>query len=134
MGKYDDIINLPHHESDYHKRMPMLNRAAQFAPFAALSGHSEAIAETIRITESFKELTDDEKFRVSQKLLLAIENDCPIRISYFVPDKSKPGGSYKRIKGQVKKWDEYEKNLILTNGMIIPITFISAIELIGFSF
>ena len=80
MGKYDDIINLPHHVSDYHKPMPMRNRAALFAPFAALSGHDDAIAETRRITESFKELSDDEKTLVSRKLTYAIETKSQISL------------------------------------------------------
>lgn len=73
MGKYDDIINLPHHVSDYYKPMSMENRAAQFAPFAALTGHSEAIAETQRITEQIKELSDYEKTELSSKLSLILQ-------------------------------------------------------------
>lgn len=129
MGKYDDIINLPHHVSDYHKPMPMANRAAQFAPFAALSGHDDAIAETIRLTEAFKELTDDEKIHISRKLLVAMENDSWIHITYFIPDKTKTGGSYKRVGGSIKKWDEYDKTLILSDGNIIPVQFISEVEI-----
>lgn len=129
MGKYDDIINLPHHVSDYHKPMPMSNRAAQFAPFAALSGHEEAIAEISRVTEPFQELTDEEKIRISKKLMIAIKNACKIKIKYFIPDKTKPGGSYKRLTTTVKKWNEYDRSLILGNGKIIPIDFISEVEI-----
>ena len=129
MGKYDDIINLPHHVSDYHQPMPMRNRAAQFAPFAALSGHDEAIAETIRRTESFKELSDDEKTLISRKLNYAIENLSLTEITYFIPDKTKAGGSYKKVTGRIKKWDEYDNTLVLRDGKIIRIDLISEINL-----
>lgn len=129
MGKYDDIINLPHHESDYHQRMPMSNRAAQFAPFAALNGHDAAILEKIRETEVFKELTDDEKIRLSKNISIALDNHYPVKVTYFIPDKTKSGGSYQNVKGIIKKWDEFEKILILKDGFIIPIEFIYEIEI-----
>lgn len=128
MGKYDDIINLPHHVSDYHKPMPMEHRAAQFAPFAALSGHEEAITETSRMTESFKELTDDEKNLFSYRLGIAIESGKTVNITYFVPDSKKSGGRYERIRGIIKKWDEYNKTFLLKSGEIIKIDLISDIE------
>ena len=127
MGKYDDIINLPHHVSDYHKPMPMKNRAAQFAPFAALSGHEEAIAETMRHTEPFKELSEDEKNLISQKLNYAIDNHSHIEITYFVPDKTKSGGYYERVSGEIMKWDEFENTLHLKDKKIIKIKYISEI-------
>ena len=129
MGKYDDIINLPHHVSDYHKPMPMRNRAAQFAPFAALSGHSDAIAETMRMTESFKELTDYEKNLLSRKLNYTIETGSRIGVTYFIPDKTKSGGSYKMINGRIKKWDEYDNTIMMTDGNIIAVKFISEIDI-----
>ena len=128
MGKYDDIINLPHHVSDYHKPMPMANRAAQFAPFAALSGYEDAIYETSRLTEAFKELSDDEKNLLSRKLNYAIENLSLTEITYFVPDKTKAGGSYKSVIGRIKKWDEYDNTLVLRDGKIIRIDLISEIN------
>ena len=128
MGKYDDIINLTHHVSDYHKPMPMRNRAAQFAPFAALSGHDDAIAETRRITESFKELSDDEKTLVSRKLTYAIETKSQISLKYFIPDKTKAGGSYNRIEGRIMKWDEYNNTILMNDGNIIPVRSISEID------
>lgn len=127
MGKYDDIINLPHHVSDYHKPMPMANRGAQFAPFAALSGHEDAIAEKIRLTEAFRELSDDEKNQLSRKLNYAIGNLSQIEITYFVPDKTKAGGSYKSVTGRIKKWDENDNALVLRDGKIIQISQISEI-------
>lgn len=127
MGKYDDIIHLPHHVSDYHPQMPMSHRAAQFAPFAALSGHEDAIAETARQTENMKELSEEEITRLSWKLHAAIEKKMEVKIRYFFPDKTKPGGTYKNIKGVIKKWDESENLVILKTGEEIPIAFISEI-------
>lgn len=126
-GKFDDIIDLPHHVSDYHKPMPMANRAAQFAPFAALNGHDEAISETMRLTETFKELSEAEKNRLSRKLKYAIETHSLTEISFFVPDKSKNGGTYKKIIGRINKWDEFDNILILNEGTQIKIDLISEI-------
>lgn len=129
-GKYDDIINLPHHESNYRKRMPMRNRAAQFAPFAALSGHEDSIAETIRLTEAFKELSENEKNLLSGKLTYAIENHSLTEITYFVPDLRKSGGSYKKVIGRIKKWYEYDNVLMMKEGSIIQIDLISNINIL----
>ena len=86
MGKYDDIIDLPRHVSLYRKPMPMANRAAQFAPFAALNGHEEAIEETVRITERKKELSEEEISEISKGLSLAISEGLPLKIIFFCPD------------------------------------------------
>ena len=129
MGKYDDIINLPHHVSDYHKPMPMANRAAQFAPFAALNGHDDAIVETMRLTEDFKELSDDEKNQLSWKLNYILENHSSIDVTYFIPDRNKIGGAYRRLTGLIKKWDEYDNTILMNDGNIIPVNFISEIEI-----
>ena len=128
MGKYDDIINLAHHVSRFHRPMSMENRAAQFAPFAALNGHDEAIAETARRPEEKIELSDDEKNLISRKLIDAIERKARVSIIYFVPDKSKAGGSYRSITGTIKKWDDYEQILIFDNGNTVSIESISEIE------
>ena len=128
MGKYSDIINLPHHVSDYHKPMPMEKRAAQFAPFAALNGHDEAIAETARITDQFKELSEEDKMLISRKINYAIKNNSLIDIKYFISDPTKDGGSYSRLTGRIKKWDKYDCTLLIDNGKIIPIAHINAIN------
>ena len=129
MGKYDDIINLQHHVSDYHRPMPMENRAAQFAPFAALSGHNEAIAETARFTDMLRELSEDEQNRLTKKLNYVLENDSCVIITYFIPDRTKTGGTYKRVSGHVKKYEEIDRTLILKDGKTIPLDFISEIEI-----
>ena len=90
--KYDDIINLPHHVSKRHPQMSMMNRAAQFAPFAALTGHSAAIEETARLTESQQELADEDSEILNHKMAYlreAINEHPTISITYFEPDKRK---------------------------------------------
>lgn len=128
MSKYDDIINMPHHVSATRTPMSLENRAAQFAPFAALSGHDDAIAETARITSAKPELSPEELGNLSRRLVYAIEHDAEIRIIYFEPDALKQGGRYREIHGKVKKIDETESQLILTDHLAIPFDSILAIE------
>ena len=115
MNKYKDIINLPHHASKTRKPMSLYNRAAQFAPFAALTGYDDAIKETARLTEERIELSDELKNMLNQKIKLIIENiklQPEVAITYFVPDNKKSGGVYKTISGNIKRIDEYNKKLI----------------------
>lgn len=100
MSRYDDIINLPHHVSKTRTPMSMENRAAQFAPFAALTGHDAAIAETARLTSEKPELSTEELDKLSRRLVYAIEKDATIRITYFQPDSFKHGGSYCQTEGK----------------------------------
>ena len=94
MSRYDDIINLPHHVSKTRTLMSMENRAAQFAPFAALTGHDAAIAETARLTSEKPELSLEELDRLSRRLAYAVEKDAIVTITFFQPDAFKNGGSY----------------------------------------
>lgn len=122
MGSYDKIINLPHHTSKNHPRMSMYQRAAQFAPFAALTGHGAAISETARLTDSEIELSDQERRILDDKLAQLIQHikERPsVSITHFVPDQQKEGGRYSVHSGTVSKWDEYEHKLIFTDGMTI---------------
>lgn len=128
MGKYDDIINLPHHVSDFHKPMPVENRAAQFAPFAALTGHNEAIAETARYTEPMKELSEEESNMLSRILHKALSDKAEICLTYFSTDKTKSGGTYKMKSGKIKKWDEIENNLLMHDGTILPLNMVINIK------
>ena len=117
--KYDDIINLPHHVSKKHPQMSLHDRAAQFSPFAALTGHKAAINETARLT--------DEK----QILNLIKENigtNPIVTITYFVPDDRKSGGAYISNTGVVKKINEYNHTVILTDKTVIPIEQISEMQ------
>ena len=121
MSRYDDIINLPHYELKYHKRMSMESRSAQFAPFAALTGYNDGIVETGRITSKKIILTDDEKNILDRKLKTAISSNSLIKIKYFVPDKSKMGGKYIFETGYVKKINSNLKEIVLTNNVRIKI-------------
>jgi len=129
--RYDDIINLPHHTSPTRPRMPLQDRAAQFAPFAALVGHGAAIRETARLTDRRVELTEDEKAVLDGRLRMILEmaDEQPeVSICYFEPDTKKAGGAYINMIGYVKKFDETSKMLILEGGSSIPIENILKIE------
>lgn len=128
MSRYDDIINLPHHVSETRTPMPMENRAAQFAPFAALTGHDDAIAETARLTSAKHELSPAESVKLSRKLHYALEKEAVITITHFLPDAHKQGGSYRQITGKIKKISQQENLLILTDRRAVPLPDILNIE------
>ncbi|MDE6549217.1 MAG: hypothetical protein K2L22_09470 [Muribaculaceae bacterium] len=128
MSRYDDIIDLPHYEPK-HKRMTMENRAAQFAPFAALTGHGAAIAETARLTDNMTELSTDEQLRLSRILNYASEKHIQVALTYFLPDTRKSGGKYENASGIIKKIDETDRTLTLSNGSTIPLDLIHDIKL-----
>lgn len=126
---YAGIINLPHHTSQRHPRMPQLDRAAQFAPFAALSGYNEAIKETARQTEDMIELSADEAEKLNRTLdaLIACGFECDAEIKYFEPDEKKKGGKYLTYRGRILRIDEYKKELIMTDGKKIAVERIADI-------
>lgn len=129
---YDDIINLPHHVSKSHAQMSMMNRAAQFAPFAALTGHSAAIEETARLTDEQQELAEEDSDALNQKMAYLREtiNEHPtITITYFEPDKKKAGGKYKTIEGQLQNIDDYSQTIVLKSGEVIFLQSILDIQL-----
>ena len=128
MSGYDEIINLPHHVSERHARMSMLDRAAQFSPFAALTGYGAAIEETARLTDSKIELDESEKEILNFKLQEAIECGKPARITYFLPDERKSGGAYVCTTGKVKKLDTDAGAIMIENGTCITIEDIVDIE------
>ncbi len=128
---YDDIINLPHHVSVTRPYMSAHDRAAQFSPFAALSGHEAAIKETARLTDKRIELDEYSKYALNDKLQIIadrIEEQHEIIITYFRPDEKKKGGAYVTASGTVKKIDEYERSVVMTDGTLIPIDEIIRIE------
>ncbi len=127
MGKYDDIIDLPHYEPR-HKRMPLANRAAQFAPFAALTGHDEAISETSRLTEAMIELSAEEQSRLSRKLTFAFEHKAEVIVTHFRPDGHKAGGAYVQTTGLIKNIDMLERKILLSNGGILQIEHVVDIK------
>ncbi|MCD8382187.1 MAG: YolD-like family protein [Clostridiales bacterium] len=121
---YSDIINLPHHVSEKRPHMSMADRAAQFSPFAALTGYDAAVKETARLTEQRVELDEDEQRKVSERLSLlqSCLGEFPeVEITYFIPDMKKTGGKYSTVTGTVRKLDEYHRTLILLDGTRIPI-------------
>lgn len=124
MSKYDEIINMLHHVSEIHKPISPENRAAQFAPFAALTGHDDAIVETARLTTEKMELSDDETIQLNRRLqyLLYLEKSPKVTITHFVADKLKQGGHYERTKGRIRKIDSYDSSIILSEGFRILIS------------
>lgn len=130
--KYDDIINLPHHVSGSHPQMDIMDRAAQFSPFAALTGYESAAKETQRLTQPKVELDESEKQLLNEKFhqLEAELSKAPvITVTYFVPDKRKEGGAYLTISGKVKKIDYFKKTLQMEQGEQLPFDDISDIQL-----
>ena len=128
---YEDILNLPHHVSKTRPQMSMLDRAAQFSPFAALTGYDDAIKETGRLTDEKIELDEDTKAALDMKqayLIEMIDEQPEISITYFLPDTKKSGGAYVTVTGNLKRFDEYERLLILTDGKKIPMDDIADIE------
>ncbi|MBQ6933114.1 MAG: hypothetical protein IJN37_01865 [Clostridia bacterium] len=129
--KYDDIINMPHHKSAKHPQMSMINRAAQFSPFAALTGHGEAIKETARLTDERIELDESVKAVIDERLQYIeekIKSKPTATVTYFEPDDRKEGGEYVTVTGKVGKIDRVINCIIMTNGMTIPICEIFNIE------
>lgn len=121
---YEDIIHLPHHVSQTRPQMPMEDRAAQFSPFAALTGYDAAIKETARQTQERVELDEYEKEALNEQLQLLAErlpDAPPVRITYFQPDTRKEGGAYVNHEGIVKRIAAYERMLIMTDRVSIPL-------------
>ena len=130
-GPYDDIINLPHPTSKRHPRMPIRDRAAIFSPFAALSGHAGAIAETARLTKQEMELDEDTKAELDRRqavLLEHIAEQPEITVTWFRPDERKDGGAYLTTTGRLKKLRELERSLVLTDGTEIPLEDVVTLE------
>ena len=131
MGNYDDIINLPHHESTKHPKMPALDRAAQFMPFSALVGHDAAVMETQRLTDDRTELDESRKEELDARLQFIREHllqEPQACITYFVPDAKKGGGAYLTVTGAVRKMEETRHEVIMENGTVIPMEDIREIE------
>lgn len=118
---YDDIINLPHHVSYTHPHMAISDRAAQFAPFAALTGYDNAVNERARLTEEKRVLSEDKKAEIDRELQLISSSKCSIAsVTYFERDKRKSGGIYKTVVKGIKKLDAYHKCLVLDDNTHIP--------------
>ena len=134
MSRYDDIINLPHHVSPTRQRMSMHDRAAQFAPFAALVGYDDAVAETARLTESRPDLDEQEQQALNAKLCTLadhIQDHPTVRIRYYVLDALKSGGAIVEICDQAVKISAETGLLTLADKRTVEISSIVGIELIG---
>ena len=120
---YEDIVDLPHHVSKKHPQPTMADRAARFAPFAAITGYEEMVLEEARITDDRIELDENSKAALNEKLNMILEfiDEQPeVSITYFEPDKRKAGGAYRTVTGQVRKFMEYERTLLLHDGTLVP--------------
>ena len=132
MSRYDDIIHLPHHVSKVHPQMSIHDRAAQFSPFAALTGHSEAAEETARLTSEQVCLVEDEITELNQKLLFLkhhLQDTGPVRIIWFREDSRKAGGEYLTAVSPIQKIDEAGKFLLLKDDTVIPMQHILRIDI-----
>lgn len=130
-SKYDDIIMFPHHVSKKHPQMSPLNRAAQFSPFAALTGHDAAIQEVQRLTDSFIEIDESREIELNEQFSFIRENldkQPELKITCFQTDEKKSGGSYITVCGRIKKIDEYNRQIVFIDGTILPIGYIFSIQ------
>lgn len=137
--RYDDIINLPHHQSSTRKHMSMHDRAAQFNAFQALTGYGDAVRETARLTEKRMELDEYAKAEINAKLQFLQEHmdeGTEVAVTYFVPDERKTGGKYVTVTGAVEKIQKFEHIFVMENELEIPIDEIYSIEgeVFGFNF
>ena len=131
MSNYDDIKHLTRPQYDDLHPMSMLNRAAQFSPFAALVGYDAAVAETARLTDSKVELTEDEMSELNadlNRLLDSLDEQPQISVTYFVPDEKKSGGRYAEKVGTVRIYDSYANELVFTDGMRIGVADMARLD------
>lgn len=131
MNQYEDIINLPHHVSPSRPQMPMSDRAAQFAPFAALTGYDAAIKETGRLTDEKIELDEEALTALDMKyqfLMDALDDAPEVTITYFQPDERKAGGIYVSAVGVVRKVDDFERRITMQDGAKIPMDDVLSID------
>lgn len=131
MSRYEDMWNLPHPVSKKHPQMSLYDRAAQFSPFAALTGHEAAIQEEARLTERKVELDESEKEQLNktfQELLVQYNGHPEVTITFFQPDEKKEGGSYVTVSGRIRKMDMFQKILQLESGMKIELDQIIRVE------
>ena len=131
MDKYKDIINLPHKQSTKRPRMSLLDRAAQFAPFAALTGYDDAVKETARLTDEKIEMSEENLNVLNMKyqiLVDRLDEEHEVSFTYFVPDEAKSGGAYVTMQGVVKKVDDYERLITLYDGTKIPMDDVLTID------
>ncbi len=123
-GEYDDILYLPHHVSPTRPPMPMSERAAQFSPFAALSGYGDEVREAERLTDAWNDLEEDQTELLDAKiqvLLQAVDSHPEAEITYFRPDAKKEGGAYRNVSGRIEKIDTARRIVVFADGTTIPV-------------
>lgn len=130
--RYNEIIDLPHYEPKRHPRMPMESRAAQFAPFAALEGHEDALLETERLTSPRHILSQDEKIELSRTMTVLAAGKCRnVRMIFFVPDNKKDGGTHREVRGKIKKLDMASRQIFLEGGIVVDFERITDLEILS---
>ena len=131
MSEYDDIIDLPHPQSKTRRHMPISDRAAQFASFAALTGHSAAIRETARLTDRKLELSEDAAEELNRTLQRLIEIANPkLSVTYFVPDERKQGGAYVTETVVLKRIEPVYGNLECMDGKVIAVADVTELQIL----
>ena len=129
--RYDDIINLPHHTSSVHPRMPIEKRAAQFSPFEALTGYGDAVTETARWTDRRVELDEDRRSALEERLQFLLEGRERKRsaaLTWFIPDERKSGGRYVTHTGVLRKFDALNRVLVMEDGTRIPVDEVTEVH------
>ncbi len=126
--KYKDIIDLPHHVSETRAQMPMRSRAAQFLPFAALSGYDEAVRESARRTREKIELAEDAREELDAALRRAVSEGAEVDVTYFVPDARKSGGEYVSVRGRIKRVDTLVGVLLMSGGEMISLEDVLSVD------
>lgn len=130
MGKYDDIIGMPHWEPRTHPRMSAVDRAAQFAPFAALTGYDAMVSETARLTDSMKEVDEEQRRaldHVLSDIIGRVAEHPHVRITWFCKDLKKEGGAYVETEGHVRDVELHERRIVLKEGGRISLDDIQSI-------
>lgn len=132
-NKYEDIISLPHHISEARKHMSPYDRAAQFSPFAALTGHDEALKETARLTDRKPDIDENEKLIISEKLQMIMNKTLPetkVSIIHFVHDEKKSGGAYLKTEGFIRKYDSFARKIIMSDKETIDIDAVVSVDVV----
>ena len=129
-GKYDDIINLPHYTSEKRQKMSIYDRAAQFSPFAALTGFDASVMEAARITERRIELSEDARSELDRTMTILekiIDTEPLVTVTYFLPDNRKSGGEYRTVYSRLLRIDNNADNITLASGEIIPTSIVTSL-------
>ena len=131
LHRYDDIINLPHHTSKVHPRMPIEKRAAQFSPFEALTGYGDAVAETVRLTDNRMDLDESERAVLEERLQLLLDAENPkpeVSLTWFIPDERKAGGRYVTHTGILRKLDALARVIVMEDGTLVPVDEVTDVQ------